>query len=152
LKTDSGPAQSGTNQITMDRPWSTRLRALGKQLLTITPSRLLGKRGSSNRRKKWALSYSSVLLQDCQSQLALKPSPSAFAEFVKHGCSYTARSVSASMGRRYGWRHPPRIGLSKMSALTGTTKVSSPVWVISGHCDKPAPCPLYPNNGHWTAP
>jgi hypothetical protein len=63
---------------------------------------LHGKRGSSNRRKKRARSYSNVLLQDAQSQLALKPSPSAFAEFVKHGWSYTARSVSASMGRRYG--------------------------------------------------
>ena len=24
-------------------------------------------------------------------------------------------------------------------------------WVISGHTDKPAPCPLYPNNGRWAA-
>jgi hypothetical protein len=58
---------------------------LGNHLLTIRSSRLHGKKGSSNRRKKWALSYSNVLLQDGQSQLALKPSPSAFAEFVKHG-------------------------------------------------------------------
>ncbi len=25
------------------------------------------------------------------------------------------------------------------------------LWVISGHTDKSAPCPLYPNNGRWAA-
>ena len=27
----------------------------------------------------------------------------------------------------------------------------SPLWVINGHTDKSAPCPLNPNNGRWAA-
>ena len=38
-----------------------RLSARGNHLLTITASRLHGKKSSSNRRKKWAQSYSNVL-------------------------------------------------------------------------------------------
>src|SRR6476659_11193940 len=57
---------------------------------------------SSNRSQTWALSSSNVLRQDAQSQLALKPSPSAFAASLKHGSTCTVPSAGTSMERRYG--------------------------------------------------
>lgn len=83
-------------------------------MLTITASR---SRTSSNRRTTWALSFSSVLRQEAQSRLELKPSPSAFADFLKHGSTYTARSVSASMGRRYGLPRKRRLQWPSARAL-----------------------------------
>ena len=70
-------------------------------MLTITASRLQVIR-SSDRSQTWALSSSNVLRQDAQSQLALKPSPSAFAASLKHGSKCTVPSAGTSMERRYG--------------------------------------------------
>src|SRR4029077_1637956 len=67
--------------------------------ITASPSRVIR---SSNRSQTWALSYSNVLRQDAQSQLALKPSPSAFVASLKHGSKCTVPSAGTSMERRYG--------------------------------------------------
>ena len=91
------------------------LQGLGNHLLTITVSRLQVIR-SSNRSQTWALSYSNVLRQDVQSQLALKPSPSAFAASLKHGSKCTVPSAGTSMERRYG-------SLRKRQLLCASAKV-----------------------------
>ena len=65
-------------------------------------SRLQVNKNKFIEQEEWALSFSNVLRQEAQSRLVLKPNPSAFADFLKHGLTYTARSVGAFTGRRYG--------------------------------------------------
>ena len=85
-------------------------------MLTITATRLQVIR-SSNRSQTWALSSSNVLRQDAQSQLALKPSPSAFAAFLKHGLKCIVLSAGTSMERRYGSLQKPRLQCASAKAL-----------------------------------
>jgi hypothetical protein len=71
---------------------------VGNHLLTITAARLQLKNQFIEQEKEMG----TILF--VQFRLVLKPNPSAFAEFLKLGSSYTARSVSVSMGPRYGFR------------------------------------------------
>jgi hypothetical protein len=38
----------------------------------------------------------------------------------------------------------------RLSDRENSTRMPCPLWVISGHCDKSAPCPLYPRKRAWS--
>ena len=97
-------------------PVSRDLRGLRQPFINHYRLTITGTR-SSNRSQTWALSYSNVLRRDAQSQLALKPSPSAFAAFLKHGSKCIVLSAGTSMERRYGSLQKPRLQCASAKAL-----------------------------------